>query len=96
MVVQPVELESQPPLTVAELETLAAQQDWDADSRVELLDGEVVWGNPVNDPHIGWMNRLTRLFSRRYPEGAVLVSVQNPVRVGLHEEPEPSLRRSSS
>lgn len=31
------------------------------------------------------------LDSRRYPEGLVLVSIQNPVRIGDYDEPEPDV-----
>ncbi len=91
MAVERLDLESRPPLTVDEFEALAQEVGWDEDTRVELLDGEVVSMSPINDPHIGCVNRLNRLFSRRYPEGLVLVSIQNPVRVGDYDEPEPDV-----
>jgi Uma2 family endonuclease len=76
---------------VDEFHALAARLGWDEDTRVELLDGELVWMSPTNDPHIGCVNRLTRLFGRRYPETLVLLSIQNPVRAGLYDEPEPDV-----
>ena len=85
------ELERRPPLTVAEYEALAEQERWDEDARVELLDGELIWMNPVDDPHVGCVNRLNRLFSRRYADDEALVSVQNPVRLGEHDEPQPDV-----
>ncbi len=85
------ELESRSPLTVGEFEALAEQEGWGEDARVELLDGELIWMPPVNDRHIGCVNRLTRLFSRRYGDEVALVSVQNPVRVGEHDEPQPDV-----
>jgi Uma2 family endonuclease len=91
MAVDKLELESRPPLTVEEFEALAEQQGWDEDTPVELLDGELVWMSPTNDPHIGCVNRLNRLFHRRFPDDLVLVSVQNPVRVGPYDEPEPDI-----
>src|SRR5712691_4239540 len=91
MAIERLELESRPPLTVAEFEALAVAEGWDEDARVELLDGEVVWMSPINDPHIGCVNRLNRLFSRRYPEELVLVSIQNAIRVGDHDEPQPDV-----
>jgi Uma2 family endonuclease len=91
MAVERLRLESQPPLTAEEFEVLAQREGWDEDGRVELLDGEVVWMSPVGDPHIGCVNRLTRLFSRRYPEEVVLVSVQNNVRVSPLDEPQPDI-----
>jgi Uma2 family endonuclease len=91
MAVEQLGLERRPPLSVEEFEALAEQQGWDEDTPVELLDGELVWMSPTNDPHIGCVNRLNRLFHRRFPEGLVLVSVQNPVRAGQHDQPEPDI-----
>ncbi|SRR6266545_175136 len=91
MAVERLELESRPPLTVDEFEALAERQGWDEDTRIELLDGELVWMSPINDPHIGCVNRLTRLFSRRYPEDVALLSIQNPVHVGEYDEPQPDV-----
>jgi hypothetical protein len=48
MVVEPLELESRPPLTVDEFEALAERQGWDENTPVELLDGELVWMSPTN------------------------------------------------
>jgi Uma2 family endonuclease len=91
MAVERLELESRPPLTVEEFETLALEAGWDEDTRIELLDGEVIPMNPVNDPHIGCVNRLTRLFARRYGEDVALLSIQNPLRVGEHDLPQPDV-----
>jgi Uma2 family endonuclease len=91
MAVEHLELESRPPLSVGEFEALAVAEGWDEDTRVELLDGEVVWMSPINDPHIGCVNRLTALFSRRYEQELALVSVQNPIRIDNYDEPQPDL-----
>jgi Uma2 family endonuclease len=91
MAVERLHLESRPPLTVDEFEALAKGQGWDEDGRVELLDGELVWMSPVNDPHIGCVNRLTDLFGHRYPADMPLVSVQNAIRAGQHDEPQPDV-----
>lgn len=45
---------------------------------------------PIGGRHVGSVNRLTRLFSRVVEERA-LVSVQNPVRLSPHSEPQPDL-----
>jgi Uma2 family endonuclease len=91
MAVERLQLESRPPLTVADFEALAAEQGWDETGHVELLDGEVLWMSPINDRHIGCVNRLNRLFTRTYPEDMVLVSVQNPVRLTEYDEPQPDV-----
>jgi Uma2 family endonuclease len=91
MAVEDLQLESRPPLTVEEFEALAEAEGWDEDTRVELLDGEVVWMSPINDPHVGCVNRLTQLFSRRFAADVALVSVQNPIRIEDYDEPQPDL-----
>jgi Uma2 family endonuclease len=91
MVAEAVDLRNLPPLTVEEFEALARERGWDEDTRVELLDGEVVRMSPVGNPHAGCVNRLTRLFYRRYPGESVLVSVQNPIHPSQNDEPLPDV-----
>jgi Uma2 family endonuclease len=91
MAIDELQLESRPPLTVEEFEGLAEAEGWDEDTRVELLDGEVVWMSPINDPHAGCVKRLNRLFSRRYAEDQVLVSIQDPIRIERYDEPQPDV-----
>ena len=91
MAVEHLGLERRPPLTVDEFSVLAKKQGWDEDTRVELLDGELLWMSPVNDPHVGCVNRLTRLFGQRFPDYLALLSIQNPVRVGDYDLPQPDV-----
>ena len=90
MAIEELQLESRPPLTVEEFERLAETEGWDEDTRVELLDGEVVWMSPINDPHAACVKRLNYLFNRRYAD-QVLVSVQDPIRIEQYDEPQPDL-----
>ena len=91
MATRDLELESRPPLTVKEFEALAETEGWDEDSRVELLDGEIVWMSPINDPHAACVKRLNRLFNRRFADDQVLVSVLDPIRIEHYDEPQPDL-----
>jgi len=91
MAIRDLELESRPPLTVEEFEALAQTEGWDEDTRVELLDGEVVWMSPINDPHAACVRRLTQLFSRQKAVDLALVSVQNPIRIERYDEPQPDI-----
>jgi Uma2 family endonuclease len=91
MAVEHLELESRPPLSVEEFVALAEKEGWDEDTRVELLDGEVVWMSPINDPHAACVNRVNWLFSRRYSDGQALVSVQNPIRIERYDQPQPDV-----
>jgi len=60
------------------------------DSRVELIEGDVVHMCPIGMKHIGGVNRLTALFTRRLGSRAV-VSVQNPMVLDDFSEPQPDL-----
>jgi Uma2 family endonuclease len=60
------------------------------DDRVELIEGELVQMTPIGSPHAGTANRLTRLFVAAVGPRAV-VTVQNPVRLDRHNEPQPDL-----
>ena len=59
------------------------------DDRVELVEGEIVEMVPIGSRHAACVNRLNRLLSRA-GERAVL-SVQNPIRLSAHSEPQPDL-----
>lgn len=58
------------------------------DSRVELIDGEIIEMAPIGSPHAGKLNRLIRLFSAAVDDKAI-VSAKNPVVIGEHDEPQP-------
>jgi Uma2 family endonuclease len=62
------------------------------DDRVELIDGEVVEMTPIGDRHVESVMRLNRLLSRwSFSEGEadLFVSVQNPLSLSEHWEPQP-------
>ena len=60
------------------------------DERVELIRGEILKRSPAGRLHAACVNRLTRLFSQRLGDRA-LVSVQNPVELDNYSEPEPDV-----
>jgi len=60
------------------------------DDRLELIDGQLVAMSPIGDAHIACINRLNRLFVERTASD-IAVSVQNPVRIDKHNEPEPDV-----
>ena len=60
------------------------------DDRVELIDGEVRDMTPIGQPHAWIVNRLTRRLVLRLADRAY-VSVQNPLRLDGHTEPQPDL-----
>jgi Uma2 family endonuclease len=56
--------------------------------RVELIEGEIIEMAPVGGPHIRRVNVLTQLLVTTLT-GRAIVSVQNPVEMAPHSEPEP-------
>ena len=60
------------------------------DDRVELIEGEIVEMAAIGTRHFSCVNRLTRLLVMGVGEAAV-VSVQNPVRLNEHTEPQPDI-----
>jgi len=69
------------------------------DDPIELIDGQLVVMSPINDPHIVCINRLNAIFSKRlvtHEIDGVVVSVQNPVRIDEHNEPEPDVVLSTA
>jgi len=60
------------------------------DSRVELIDGDIIVMSPVGSPHAGVLKCLNRLFNQRIGDRALL-GIQDPIQLGDHDEPEPDL-----
>jgi len=60
------------------------------DDRVELIEGEIVEMAAIGTRHFTCVNQLTRLLVRGVGDAAI-VSVQNPVRLDEHTEPQPDL-----
>ena len=58
--------------------------------RVELINGEIIEIGPINSLHAGTVKNLNRLLGRLFGEDAIL-SVQDPVELNPHSEPEPDL-----
>ncbi|MBK1705580.1 Uma2 family endonuclease [Halochromatium glycolicum] len=60
------------------------------DDHIELIDGEVIDMPPIGDEHAGLTTQLNHLVHRSGIKDA-LVSVQSPLVLGEHSEPEPDL-----
>ena len=60
------------------------------DARVELLDGEILDMSPIGPFHGGVVNDLGRLFNQ-VSRGRWVVSIQNPLHLDDHSEPQPDL-----
>jgi len=61
-----------------------------ASDRVELIDGEVVEMSPIGSRHAACVNGLTMLLTSELGQTTIL-SVQNPIRLDEHSEPQPDL-----
>ena len=61
------------------------------DDRVELLHGEIVDMPPIGPGHAAGMNRLLNAFLPLQGERKAIISVQNPIHLGEHSEPQPDL-----
>jgi Uma2 family endonuclease len=60
------------------------------DDRVELIEGEIIEMSPIGDLHAGCVNQINALFNWLLGR-QVIVSVQNPVRLDNHSEPQPDV-----
>ena len=58
------------------------------DDRVELIEGELVEMTAIGTRHFSCVNRLTRMLVMNVGDEAI-VSVQNPVMLDEHNEPQP-------
>ncbi len=58
--------------------------------RTELVEGDAVCMSPIGSRHAWCVNHLAKLFWQRL-EPQSLVSIQNPVRLSRHSEPQPDL-----
>ncbi len=76
--------------TVAEYHRMAEVGILGEDTRVELIRGQIVDMAPIGAPHLGMVNRLTRLLPG-IVAGRGILSVQNPVRLDDGSEPEPDV-----
>ena len=56
----------------------------------EIIDGEMVEKMSIGDRHAWIVDLLNRFFSRNLPD-QIMVRVQNPLRLGEFDEPEPDI-----
>jgi Uma2 family endonuclease len=58
------------------------------DSRLELINGEILEMAPIGFNHAGHLKRINSLFTRLVPD-SIITSVQDPLQLGDISEPEP-------
>lgn len=76
--------------TVAEYHRMAEVGLLNEDSRVELIDGEIIEMAPIGSEHAGHNNHLLSLLAYHL-HGKAIVAGQNPVILGGYEEPQPDI-----
>lgn len=76
--------------TVGEYARMGDTGIFSEDDRVELIDGDVHEMTPIGPTHAGIVDDLTELLVTRLV-GKAKIRVQNPIRLGLHDEPQPDL-----
>jgi Uma2 family endonuclease len=77
-------------LTVAQFQKMGDAGIMPPETRVELVDGELIEMAPIGPRHMQAVNRLTRALVAAVGKAAI-VSVQNPVALGEHSETQPDL-----
>ena len=76
--------------TVADYYRMADAGLFHEDSRIELIQGQIIDMSPIGAPHVGMVNRLNRLLVPLVGARGI-VSVQNPVRLDDGSEPQPDV-----
>lgn len=77
-------------LTVGEYYRMGEVGILPPDSRVELVDGEIIDMPPIGSPHAGTVIYLGNKLQEAVGDKAI-VSIQNPVFLDLHSEPQPDI-----
>ncbi|MFB6214898.1 MAG: Uma2 family endonuclease [Candidatus Bipolaricaulia bacterium] len=76
--------------TVEEYYKLAQAGVLSEDDRVELIEGEIIEMVPIGSRHAACVKRLNHQLSQKIEE-AIIISVQDPIRLSEHSEPQPDL-----
>jgi Uma2 family endonuclease len=76
--------------TVADYERMGEMGILSEDDRVESIAGEIVRMSPIGNRHVQSVNRLGHLLYAVVGTD-LTVSTQNPIRLGLRDEPQPDL-----
>ncbi len=78
-------------ITVDEYHRMAEGGVFDPDTRIELIDGELIERmSPANPPHASTIDRITRRFYSAFSDLAT-IRIQSPITLGPLSEPEPDL-----
>ncbi|MCK5479207.1 MAG: Uma2 family endonuclease [Methylococcales bacterium] len=73
---------------LAEWKKLGEANIFPPESRLELINGEIIEMAPIGSHHASHLKRLNKLFSGLVQE-SVIIAVQDPLQLGDLSEPEP-------
>jgi Uma2 family endonuclease len=90
MSAQPASLLQRHQLDIIDYYRMAEAGILGEDDRYELIEGEIIDRAPIGSEHASTVVRLSRLLTRCVADQAV-VTVQNPVRLDLRNEPQPDI-----
>jgi len=76
--------------TVDEYHRMGEAGIFHEDDRVELIDGQVAEMTPIGPEHAACVDDLARWLTQR-AGASLIVRIQNPLRLGTQDEPEPDL-----
>ena len=76
--------------TVEEYHQMAEAGILHEDDRTELIHGEIIYMSPIGNYHAAIVSRINMLLAPRLASETI-ISVQNPVKIGDHSEPEPDI-----
>lgn len=76
--------------TVDEVYQMLAAGILTEDDRVELIEGELIKMSPIGERHAACVKKSNALFNRLIGQQAI-VSVQDPIYLDHHSEPQPDL-----
>ncbi len=77
-------------ITVVEYHRMGEAGIFNDNERLELIDGEIVKMTPIGSRHAHCVNRMTEFLITHLGNRA-MVSIQNPVCLGKHSEPQPDI-----
>lgn len=77
-------------LTVSEYHKMGETGILGPDTRVELIDGEIIDMAPIGSRHAGTVNMLIKRFGKATGDRAIL-AVQNPLMLSDYWEPQPDV-----
>lgn len=76
--------------TVADYHRMLETGVLNKDSRVELLNGEIIKMSPIGSRHAGKLKRLRKLLGQKL-DPDIVIGVQDPIQLDDRSEPQPDL-----